>query len=188
PSPRRQSPRERGQITRFLMRRRPPRFDPGSLEPLIALGRFAAPRLAAGFVLAGAQGSPTPQISIGWKWIHLRTDLGQDLFGAPPPDSADRVESFQLRLGGRHPLFDSPAGGLDLLIPPAHLFQQPPEHPSLILVEPPVERLDQVLALGAESPFRQRRQPGRIALPFAPRPAPRPAAPPQNVGRHIREL
>src|SRR5262249_51262988 len=166
-SPRRQSPIYCGHITIFFVRRSPRRLDQGSLQPLITLRRFAATLLASRFVLARAQCSPTYQIIIGREWSHIRTNLGQNIFGAPQSDSADRVESFKLSLVGRHQFFNSLTVAFDLLIQNPNLFQHAPAHPQLILVELSVERLDQWLVVGFESPSRQCRQTRRIALAFA---------------------
>src|SRR5262249_44837904 len=89
---------------------------------------------------------------------------------------------------GQHLLTDPLAVDLDLLLQRAHLFQQPLEHPTLILVELPVERLGQFLELRLQSPLGQRRQTRRIALAFAHRADHRPPTHTPDDGRYVREL
>src|SRR5215813_750886 len=117
---RRQPMIERSQIAAFLELRGPRRFGSGALEPLVALRRFAAPILAARLILARASGPPTHQLIIGRERTHLGANLGQQGFGAPLTDAADRIQALKLRLVGQHLLFDPLAVNHDLLLQALH--------------------------------------------------------------------
>lgn len=173
----------------------PSRLRENTTQPAVAVARLAVLACTGAFAVAWIQSSPRRQVRARGKLRHVRTDFGQNRLGDADVDPGNRIQQFNAILErgnerlrprslvfprGRHLLtglrrIDRVARTyrVDVRFDFAHqdfkrlqMAQVFAHHEAMVSVNPSLERLAQLLGLGAQPAPGQFSQGLRVLRPF----------------------
>src|SRR6266436_3825179 len=126
------------------------------LEPGGSLAQARRFALAGAFVLPRTQPGPGDEVPGGWKAVHVATDLGHDGGGRQGADSGDGAQKLDqgakgdltarpLRMQAADPLIDLAVDLSDRPIQAIPLLQVQVEEKAVVVRQPPVQRVVELL-------------------------------------------